>query len=223
MTRSAEAGAPRRFNGAGIPAKTNRLLVAGKATYVADIDIPGTLHMAVVRSPYAHARIRRVDPRAADALPGVVTTISGAEIRANTGAIPTHSPALGEKPCPIYALAIDKVRYAGEAGGGCGRRRPVHGTRGGAARGGRLRRASPGRRPGAGAPAGQPPRRRGVGRQRPQLTSPDPWRRRDAPQECARRRARDRAYAAPHRRLDRAARIPRFLYERYRDKLALWA
>ena len=114
MTRSAEAGAPRRFIGAGIPAKTNRLLVAGKATYVADIDIPGTLHMAVVRSPYAHARIRRVDTRAADALPGVVTTISGAEIRANTGAIPTHSPALGEKPCPIYALAIDKVRYAGE-------------------------------------------------------------------------------------------------------------
>ena len=114
MTRSAEAGAPRRFIGAGIPAKTNRLLVAGKATYVADIDIPGTLHMAVVRSPYAHARIRRVDTRAADALPGVVTTISGAEIRANTGAIPTHSPALGEKPCPIYALATDKVRYAGE-------------------------------------------------------------------------------------------------------------
>src|SRR5437016_306925 len=114
MTRSAEAGAPRRFIGAEIPAKTNRLLVAGKATYVADIDIPGTLHMAVVRSPYAHARIRRVDTRAADALSGVVTTISGAEIRANTGAIPTHSPALGEKPCPIYALAIDKVRYAGE-------------------------------------------------------------------------------------------------------------
>src|SRR3989442_4931416 len=114
MTLSAELAAPRRFIGAGITAKTNRLLVAGKATYVADIDIPGTLHMAVVRSPYAHARIRRIDTRAADALPGAVTTISGAEIRSNTGATPTHSPALGEQPCPIYALGIDKVRYSRE-------------------------------------------------------------------------------------------------------------
>src|SRR5207249_10086261 len=55
MTRSAEAGKPGRFIGAGIPMKTNRILVAGKGTYIADIDIPGTLHMAVVRSPYAHA------------------------------------------------------------------------------------------------------------------------------------------------------------------------
>ena len=114
MTRSAEAGKPGRFIGAGIPMKTNRILVAGKGTYIADIDIPGTLHMAVVRSPYAHARIRRVDTRVADALPGVVTTVVGEEIRASTRPMPTHSPALGEKPCPLYALAVDKVRYVGE-------------------------------------------------------------------------------------------------------------
>jgi aerobic carbon-monoxide dehydrogenase large subunit len=113
MTRSAE-GVPGRFIGAGIPGKTNRLLVAGKGTYVADIDLPGTLHMAVVRSPYAHARVRAIDTRAADAHPGVAATIVGEEIRQHTRPIPTHSPALGEKPCPIYALAIDTVRYAGE-------------------------------------------------------------------------------------------------------------
>ncbi len=113
MTRSAE-GTPGRFVGAGIPGKTNRLLVAGKGTYVADIDLPGTLHMAVVRSLYAHARLRSIDARAADAHPGVVATIVGEEVRQHTRPIPTHSPALGEKPCPIYALAVDKVRYAGE-------------------------------------------------------------------------------------------------------------
>ena len=113
MTRSAD-GVPGRFIGAGIPGKTNRLLVTGKGTFVADIDLPDTVHMAVVRSPYAHARIRGVDTRAADALPGVVATITGDEVRQHTRPIPTHSPALGEKPCPIYALAIDMVRYAGE-------------------------------------------------------------------------------------------------------------
>lgn len=54
MTRSAD-GVPGRFIGAGIPGKTNRLLVTGKGTYVADIDLPDTVHMAVVRSPYAAA------------------------------------------------------------------------------------------------------------------------------------------------------------------------
>src|SRR5258708_29924645 len=106
MTRSADGSTPHRFVGAGIPMKTNRLLVAGKGTYVADIDLPGTLHMAVVRSPYAHAHLRSIDTRAADAHPGVVATIVGEEVRQHTRPIPTHSPALGEKPCAIYALAV---------------------------------------------------------------------------------------------------------------------
>src|SRR5262245_23431065 len=109
MTRSAE-GVPGRFIGAGIPGKTNRILVAGKGVYVADIELPDMLHMAVVRSPYAHARIRTIDTNGAHGLPGVVATVVGEEIRQHTNPIPTHSPALGEKPCPIYALAIDVVR-----------------------------------------------------------------------------------------------------------------
>ncbi len=113
MTRSAE-DVPERFIGAGIPGKTNRLLVAGKGVYVADIELPDMLHMAVVRSPYAHARIRGIDTNGARGVPDVVATIVGDEIREHTHPIPTHSPALGEKPCPIYALAIDVVRYVGE-------------------------------------------------------------------------------------------------------------
>jgi carbon-monoxide dehydrogenase large subunit len=103
-----------RHVGSNALGKTNRVLAAGKGTFVADIALPGTCHMAVVRSPYAHARIRSVEASAALEQPGVIGVVSGEEIRRETRPIPTHSPALGEKQIPIYALATDKVRYVGE-------------------------------------------------------------------------------------------------------------
>ncbi len=102
------------YVGKSMPAMNNRLLVAGKGTFVGDIDLPRTCHMAVVRSPYAHARIKAINTRTADQLPGVIATITGTEIREKTNPIPTHSPALGEKRIKLYALALDKVRYVGE-------------------------------------------------------------------------------------------------------------
>jgi carbon-monoxide dehydrogenase large subunit len=97
-----------------MPALHNRILAAGKATYVGDVNLPGVSHMAVVRSTYAHARIKEIDTSAAERLPGVIATVVGEEIRKNTNPIPTHSPALGEKRILLYALAVDKVRYVGE-------------------------------------------------------------------------------------------------------------
>ena len=102
------------YIGKSIPALNNRILAAGKGTFVGDIDLPGMCHMAMVRSPYAHARIKAIDTSAADRLPGVITTIVGEEVRQKTNPIPTHSPALGEKRIKLYALAVDKVRYVGE-------------------------------------------------------------------------------------------------------------
>lgn len=102
------------YIGQSVPGRTNRILVAGKGTFVGDIQIPGMCHMAVMRSPYAHARIKSIDTTAASALPGVIATIVGEEIRRETNPIPTHSQALGEHKCQIYALAVDKVRYVGE-------------------------------------------------------------------------------------------------------------
>src|SRR5439155_474749 len=175
------------------PMKTNRILVAGKGTYIADIDIPGTLHMAVVRSPYAHARIRRVDTRVADALPGVVTTVVGEEIRASTRPMPTHSPALGEKPCPLYALAVDKVRYVGE---------PVAA----------LAAALP--RRDARSPGEPDPGHRARGRWRVRLEAPD------LPRGAAHRLSREEARAA--RSLDRGAdREPHGRRPRARDAARL--
>lgn len=102
------------YIGRNVEGKTNRILAAGKGTYVGDLHLEGMCHLALVRSPYAHARIKSIDTSAAEALPGVLLTVSGEEIRAKTKPIPTHSPALGEKGTKIYALAVDKVLYAGE-------------------------------------------------------------------------------------------------------------
>jgi carbon-monoxide dehydrogenase large subunit len=102
------------YIGTRMPALHNRILAAGKATFVGDVNLPGVSHMAVVRSTYAHARIKEIDTSAAERLPGVIATVVGEEIRKNTNPIPTHSPALGEKRILLYALAVDKVRYVGE-------------------------------------------------------------------------------------------------------------
>jgi carbon-monoxide dehydrogenase large subunit len=74
-------------------------------------------HLAVLRSPHAHARIRRIDPRAAEAVPGVLCVVTGAEIRAHTDPIPEgwDTAAVGAKAVRWYALCADRVRYVGEA------------------------------------------------------------------------------------------------------------
>ena len=103
-----------RYVGNDVLGKTNRLLAAGRGTYVADISLPGCCHLAVVRSPHAHAHIKAIDTAEADRMAGVLVTVTGQDVVRETKALPTHSPALGEKPCSVYALAAGKVRYVGE-------------------------------------------------------------------------------------------------------------
>ncbi|MGA8057447.1 MAG: hypothetical protein WB999_04345, partial [Candidatus Binataceae bacterium] len=74
--------------GSRVPALNSRALVAGRGTYVGDITLPGMLHMALVRSMYAHALIKSIDTSAAEALAGVVCVVTGDEIRRNTKPIP---------------------------------------------------------------------------------------------------------------------------------------
>ena len=104
------------YVGQGILGSTNRLLVAGKGTFVADVTLPNMAHMAVLRSPYAHARIKSIDVRAAQAMPGVVYVVSGTEIKKHTNPIPPpyDTKAMFAKQLESYALAIGKVRYVGE-------------------------------------------------------------------------------------------------------------
>ncbi len=90
--------------------------VRGRGKFVADIQLPGMLHVVMVRSPHAHALITSVDTSEALAMPGVHAVITGADVRARTQPIFTlaalHDPPLD---IPLPALAHDKARYKGEA------------------------------------------------------------------------------------------------------------
>ncbi|HLW00560.1 MAG TPA: aerobic carbon-monoxide dehydrogenase large subunit [Ktedonobacterales bacterium] len=91
-------------------------LLKGQGQYVDDIHRPGMLHGAVLRSPYAHARIKGIDVSNALALPGVHLVLSAADLGEAGGPLPLliPHPALTE-PRTQRALAVDEVRYVGEA------------------------------------------------------------------------------------------------------------
>ncbi|AMN45311.1 xanthine dehydrogenase family protein molybdopterin-binding subunit [Rhodoplanes sp. Z2-YC6860] len=93
----------------------------GQGCFVADISLPGELHCVLVRSPHAHARIRRIDKTAAAASAGVVAVFSGADLAqdkvgpmAPLWAIATSDGKPMAEP-PRWALARDVVRHVGEA------------------------------------------------------------------------------------------------------------
>jgi carbon-monoxide dehydrogenase large subunit len=87
-------------------------LIKGLAHYVDDIGLPGTLHVAFVRSVYAHARIS-VDATEALKAPGVVAVYTGKDVATKVGPVPCAS-ALPDLKVPDYrVLATDKVLFVG--------------------------------------------------------------------------------------------------------------
>ena len=79
--------------------------VTGRALYAADLRRDGMLHAAILRSPFPHARIARIDVAAARALPGVRAVVTGADVR----------PArLGRRIQDWPVLAWDRVRFVGD-------------------------------------------------------------------------------------------------------------
>ncbi|MBI2684524.1 MAG: carbon-monoxide dehydrogenase large subunit [Actinobacteria bacterium] len=95
--------------GHSIKRKEDARFVRGRGNYVDDIVLPGMLHMALLRSPFAHAKIRSIDTSAASALPGVVAVVTG-ELMAqhNLAWMPTLS---GDTQA---VLVTDKVRFQGQ-------------------------------------------------------------------------------------------------------------
>ncbi len=102
--------------GTSVPRKEDRKLLTGGGTFVDNMTLPGTVFMAVVRSPYAHARIVKVDTAAARANPGVVTAFSGAELAEDWKAsLPCAWLPTEETNHPDHwPLARDKARYVGD-------------------------------------------------------------------------------------------------------------
>ena len=90
-------------------------LVTGRGLFVDDLRIDGCLHMAVGRSPHAHAAIRAIDTAAAAAAPGVIAGVSARDLGPAGAPIPVVNPHPG-LPTPVGPppLAVDRVRFVGE-------------------------------------------------------------------------------------------------------------
>jgi carbon-monoxide dehydrogenase large subunit len=89
--------------------KEDDRFIRGKGNYVDDVNLPGMLHMAILRSPLAHARITNIDASQAQALEGVVAVITGRDMAAHNLA---WMPTLSADTQAV--LALDKVVFQGQ-------------------------------------------------------------------------------------------------------------
>jgi CO/xanthine dehydrogenase Mo-binding subunit len=99
--------------GQAFPRKEENRLLRGRGKFADDIKLREMLYLRFVRSPYAHAKIVSVDVSAAEALAGLVGTLTGSEIAAQTQPFIEIAPDPGGK-IKDYPLAVSKVRYQGE-------------------------------------------------------------------------------------------------------------
>src|SRR5215471_13792891 len=106
-----------KWFGASVRRKEDPKLLTGNGRFVDDIDLPGMLHAAFVRSAHAHALVRGIDVAAARALPGVHLVMTFADLPAplRENALPLFvpHPAITQLFLPV-ALASAEVRYVGE-------------------------------------------------------------------------------------------------------------
>src|SRR4029453_7593451 len=114
---------PREVRGIGVsvPRFDAPEKVTGRTLYVGDVQLPGMLHGRLLRSPYAHARIKRIDTSRARALPGVRAVLTAADIPELKPGAKTRAHAIlainravfaGQ---PVAAIAADEVASADEA------------------------------------------------------------------------------------------------------------
>jgi len=102
--------------GTSRPRKEDQHLVTGRTTWVDNLALPGMLHLAVLRSPMAHARITSVDTDDARRAPGVVAVLTGQDLADTQGDLPCAWPVTPDMVNPgAPALAVDQVNFAGDA------------------------------------------------------------------------------------------------------------
>jgi aerobic carbon-monoxide dehydrogenase large subunit len=92
-------------------------LLTGEAKYTNDLAIPGALHLSVLRSPYAHARITSIDVSGAASMPGVVAAYSGSDLAELWASpMPCAWPVTDDMKNPAhFPVAQSKVHYVGDA------------------------------------------------------------------------------------------------------------
>src|SRR5215471_18189900 len=104
------------FVGTSVKRREDASLLRGRGTYVENLTLPGTVFMVVVRSPYAHARIKSVNLDGARQAEGVVAAWSGADLAEDwKGSLPCAWPVTEDiRMPPHYPLASEEARYQGD-------------------------------------------------------------------------------------------------------------
>jgi carbon-monoxide dehydrogenase large subunit len=101
--------------GQSVRRKEDARLLTGTTNWTDNIQLPGTLHMQIVRSPFAHAKITRVDLTAALAMPGVVAAFSAAELGDDNAKVICVWPVVDGIVMPEFpSLAVGEVRHVGD-------------------------------------------------------------------------------------------------------------
>ncbi len=96
--------------GIALPSLDAEDRVTGTVKFTLNLDPPGVLHGQILRSPHPHAHIVRIDTSAAEALPGIVAVLSGADMAPDSELDPYYGSLLKDQ----QVIAIEKVRYVGE-------------------------------------------------------------------------------------------------------------
>src|SRR5262245_50500779 len=104
-----------KFVGMPIKRREDPRLITGTATYVDDLQLPGMTYMALLRSPYAHARLTRIDTQAVRGDPRLLAVLTGDDIAEVPGPLSIGEIDLPNLKLPShYPLAVGKVRHVGE-------------------------------------------------------------------------------------------------------------
>jgi carbon-monoxide dehydrogenase large subunit len=103
-----------RYIGQPLRRREDSRLLIGKGRYVDDIRVPGMLHLAILRSPHAHAVITGVDLSAARAVAGVRRVMAGADLLGKVGPIKPNWVLPGSSVPDRPVVAVDRVRFVGE-------------------------------------------------------------------------------------------------------------
>jgi carbon-monoxide dehydrogenase large subunit len=116
VTEERPVETPAREVGKARRRKEDARLITGRTQWTDNLVLPGMLHLAIVRSPVAHAKIGNVDLEAARSAPGVIAVFSGRDFAEEQGSIPCAWPVTPDMVNPGHpSLAVEEVNHVGEA------------------------------------------------------------------------------------------------------------
>src|SRR3954468_20868112 len=100
--------------GAARPRKEDQRLITGRTKWTDNIQLTGMLHLAMVRSPFAHAKITHIDTTEANSSPNVIAVLTGQDVADEQGSMPTAWAITTDQVSPVHTpIAVDRVTFAG--------------------------------------------------------------------------------------------------------------